>query len=223
MPKSTVSQRADRAPSAASDVPGSQPRVRFQGGPSRSRRAGIRLVVAVAVVVLAVVAGLLFSRVDHDGGKTVAETGPLPENVVQPGNVQLEALNLLDGGNLGSLSDKGDLEGKIRPALAAIDQRVSAEGQPQVLPGFPGAPTVGAPGAALPGLPPSGLSVDERVRCASSARSQPGARLAVYVASVQYRGTAAVVIGFVGQQRRLLNVFVMDLADCGVLLRTAMS
>lgn len=193
-----------------------QPRARFRG--EKPKRAPLRLL-ALPVVVLLVVAGVVFALTRSDDGtsstpgakeqeKNTAEN--LAPSLASPIDIQMEAVNALDGGNLGDLASAEALADKVRPLLAQIDTGLTPEGRPQ-------------PRSGPATRPPGFGAIDDSVPCARTARGHEGAAVAVYLAGVRYKGTEAVVLGFVSKAPRPVHLFVFGAAKCDLLLRTAIS
>lgn len=184
------------------------PRARFVQGDPGQRRKLPSTAVAVAVgVVLAVVVAAVWAARSGSGPKaeSLADKQPLPENVLSAQEAQSEASNLVDGGSLGSISSPEEMEGAIRRSLPLVDAVTAGDGRPLLT-------------LTLPAPPPA-KPADEAVPCLRAARSQPGARVAVYKAQAQFQGADAVVVGFVSGQRRPVNVFVMVPDGCRLLTR----
>ncbi|MFN2506464.1 MAG: hypothetical protein ABR540_20010 [Acidimicrobiales bacterium] len=143
---------------------------------------------AALVLVVALTAGLVSRGSGGGGDSDTALSGGPGDRAVQGESAEVPAVapeSMLDGGDLGDVSDVATLRARVGQAPTRNAQPAPAAG--------------GSVGAMADSATPTARIVGTRV-CEIDARAaRPQVGLVVYAATVRYRGTAAVVLGFADQ------------------------
>ena len=188
----------DRAVAAAVASAGAR---RF---PTRWAAAGaVAAVAAGVVVVLAVQPG------SHQTRSATVGQGQ--------GGITGAAGAVINGGDLGDISDAAALRAKVEPAVHPSFQASATAGGSAASEGVSGSAESGAAGGASPSPPPAptvethaqsravplaGRAPPPAVRCEAAARAlQPGPQSLIYAASARWQGTPAEVLEKLGVEQ----------------------